>query len=305
MMTTGARGGLYIKETDLQLLAWLAEYKFLQPSHLRVLSGRHLVSIRRRLRQFLALNYVDRLTLPLARSRPVASPPDEFVYQLGRRGVQLVRDQLGVDVTYNPEKQVSSLEHDLSITTFHLCLFLATRQSGCLELEWRQNDLLDHARGDRGERLPVNPDGLLALTDTAMPAAANTQHFFVEVERSRQHSYQTGESAFIRKAVAYQAYAAQRIHLQTWEIEDFRVLTILPTAERAANLRDKIVQSKLDADRFWFTDFGRYTLDRPQSVLQNIWSSAADDDLHALVYNGTAVRERNIVVHPTDRRPGA
>jgi hypothetical protein len=305
MTTTRVRGGLYIKDTDLQLLAWLAEYRYLQPTHIQRLSSRHIVSIRRRLRQLLAEGHVDRLTLPLARSRPVASPPDEFVYRLGRKGVQHVRDQLGVDVSYTAEKQVGSLSHDLAISVFHLCLALAARQSGRLELEWRQTDLLDHARSERGERLPVNPDGLLALTDTALPAAANTQHFFLEVERSRQHSYEAGDSASLRKVLAYQAYGGQGVHRTTWGIENFRVLTILPTAERAANLRDKIAESQLASDRFWFTDFGRYPLDRPKSVLQNIWSSAGDDDLHALLDNGTAVSERTTVVHLTDRPPRA
>ena len=282
MTPTANRRSMYIKQTDLQIMDWLAQFRLLQPRHIHHLSGRHIVAIRRRLRQLTAAGFIDRLTLPWTRLRPIASPPDEFVYRLGRKGTELVSDSIGSNVPFTPEKKTTFLDHDLTISAFHVVLHLVMHAAG-LELQWRQDELQDWVTDDCGERLSVNPDSLFALTDTALPVERNTHCFFLEVERVRQHSYRNGQSAFTRKVQAYLAYAAKGVHRQSWGMDDFRVLTITPTQQRVANLRGKLVDAGIASDRFWFTDSSRYSLDRPSSVLEPIWNSPGDDRCHRLM----------------------
>ena len=252
---TDRRGGFYLKESDLELIRWLADYRYLQPSHLQKLSGRHIVSLRRRLRQLLAERLVDRLTLPLSRSRPIDSPPDQYVYRLGSRGVKLAREALGLDAVHTEDKKATFLEHDLAISAFHLGLELMARESdGRVVLQWRQTGLQDWARDPDGQRLSVNPDALFSFTDLRLPVDRNTNHFFLEVERSRQHGYANGESSFVRKVQAYDAYSKQGRHRQTWGIDGFRVLVIVPTVERAENQRIKVTNTGLEPGRFLFAE---------------------------------------------------
>jgi hypothetical protein len=289
MTRTSKCSSFYLKATDLEMLVWLADYRLLQPRHFETLAGRHVVAIRRRLRQFVDQRLTDRLTLPYSRSRPVAAPADQYVYRLARRGAQLLRERCGISAIYSGDRQVAFLEHDLTIANFHVTLSLACAEAG-LELQWRQTELLDSAPGERSSLVSVNPDALFSVTDMSLPAESNTNAFFLEVERVRQHSYKEGESAFVRKMRAYDRYAVSGACRQTWGFDGFRVLVLVPTAQRAANLRAKLIAADLAADRFWFTDWTRYRLDRPASVLEPIWISAADDRLHAFV-NKEATRQ--------------
>jgi hypothetical protein len=86
---------------------------------------------------------------------------------------------------------------------------------------------------------------------------------------------------------AYDRYAVSGTCRQTWGIVGFRVLVVVPTAQRAANLRDKLIAAELASDRFWFTDWARYTLAMPASVLDPIWLSAGNDRLHTLMDEAT------------------
>lgn len=292
MRSRSSRPAFYLKTSDMEMLGWLARFLYLQPRHFQALGGRHIVSIRRRLRQLLERGLVERLTLPFSRSKPVAAPPDEYVYRLGRRGVDLVRDRLDLDARYTAQKQAAFLEHDLTISTFHVTLTLAVTDCAPYELTWRQSDLLDWTQGSKP--VPVNPDALFALTATDLPPGADTNCYFLEVERVRQHTYQDGESAIIRKARAFEAYALAGCR-QTWDIDDFRVLLILPTAERVVGLRRKLVERGLASDRFWLTDVSRYSLSRPASVLEPIWTSPANDRLRALMSSAESPEQRSPV----------
>ena len=270
------RSRLYLKDSDVRIVRWLAAYRYLQPRHFQKLSGRHIVSIRRRLRQLLAGGLVERLTLPLTRVRPVQSPPDEYVYRLGRKGVALALEHGEEELTYTSEKKATFLEHDLAISTLHLALELAAQERGDLGLDWQQRQLQDWALDRAGERVSVNPDALFTLTDRRLPSAANTQAFFLEMVRSREHSYQHGESAFIRKCRAYHLYAQQGRHQRAWGIADFRVLIVTPTPQRTLNLCAKLAAAELPFKRFWLTDLTRYSLATPHSVLGSIWLTPRD-----------------------------
>ena len=147
-MTTLSRPSFYWKETDEDIIGWLADFHYLQPLHLQLLSGRNIIAIRRRLRQLHEQGLLHRTTVPFARNAPVWSPPDQYVYYLSRKGLAVARE-LGIAdeaSRSNSEKSVALLPHDLFLTTFHLDLVLATPATGTLHLvfwEQRRSLLLD------------------------------------------------------------------------------------------------------------------------------------------------------------------
>lgn len=281
-MSTHPRGSFYIKESDKEIIRWLGEYHYLQPVHVQLLSNRHIISIRRRLRQLHEQGFVMRTTVPFARNAPVWSPPDQYVYYLSRKGLTLAR-QLGfVDeyARYNSEKSEALLPHDLFLTTFHLTLALATQAAGTVHLiywEQRRSVLQDsvHAGYDH---YSVNPDALFFVKDDTKPHAANTSYFFLEYERSRPAGHARGESNFIRKMRGLEEYHRTGGEMKRWGIPNFYVLTVTPTHERAANLCRSLVDADppLASKRFWFTDANHVSLDRPAEILEEIFFTPKD-----------------------------
>src|SRR5216683_857583 len=123
------RSGFYFKDSDAELLKRLVEYRFLQPGDFQRLTGRNIISLRRRLRQLLQREYIERFTLPLERDAPIGSPPDAFVYQLAPRGILKAKEYgfADEDYRYTREKSNLFLLHDLLVTKFHVTIELATR----------------------------------------------------------------------------------------------------------------------------------------------------------------------------------
>lgn len=280
------RSGFYFKESDADLLKHLAEYRFLQPNDFQKLTGRNIVSLRRRLRQLLLHGYVERLTLPIEREAPIANPPDAFVYQLKPRGIEKAKEYgfADDDYRYTREKSNLFLQHDLLLTKIHLTLELATRDTS-LELaawEQRRSVLLDSVEDERGGRLSVNPDALFGLKDRDKLDGHNTSYFFLEVVRSRESDYQRQQSYFMRKMHAFIAYHAQGKHTERYGIANFRVITVTPTKQRALNLCEKLRNAGINSKRFWFTPIEHISPDATPSVLEKVFFTPKDFELGAL-----------------------
>src|SRR5262249_26272422 len=134
------RNGFYFKETDVEILKRLVEYRYLQPGDFQRLTGRNIISLRRRLRQLMQQGYLDRPTLPLEREAPIASPPDAFVYQLAPRGILKAKEYGLADDNHRHTREKSNLflAHDLLITKIHLTLELATRGTSLELVAWER-----------------------------------------------------------------------------------------------------------------------------------------------------------------------
>jgi len=273
------RDAFYFKESDAEILKRLVEYRLLQPDDLVRLTGRNMISLRRRLLQLLRQGYVERLTLPLERERPVGSPPDAFVYRLAGRGMRTAKVYGFADEDDRATREKSNmfLPHDLVITKIHLTLALATRDTPLELVGWeqRRSVLLDWADNGRG-RLSVNPDALFGLKNREKPEGQNTSYFFLEVVRSRESDYRKGESYFMRKMAAFVAYHRQGKHTARYGISNFRVITITPTRQRAENLCRKLVNAGLASARFWFTDLASVSPDEPMGILGKVFFTPKD-----------------------------
>ena len=269
----------YFKESDAEILKRLVEYRYLQPGDLRRLTGRNLISLRRRLRQLMRQGYLDRLTLPLEREAPIGSPPDAFVYQLAPRGFLRAKEYgfADEDHRYTREKSNLFLAHDLLITKIHLTLELATRGTPLELVAWeqRRSVLLDWAENGSG-RLSVNPDALFGLKDREKPEEQNTTYFFLEIVRSRESDYRRGESYFMRKMQAFLAYHRQGKHTARYGISNFRVITVTPTKQRALNLCEKLQKAGFAFKRFWFTDLSPISVDEPARILEKVFFTPKD-----------------------------
>jgi len=79
----------------------------------------------------------------------------------------------------------------------------------------------------------------------------------------------------MRKMRAFQEYAQQKKHEARRGIGSFLV-SVVPTRERAVNLCRKVGEGGLAFKRFWFTDFSRYSLDRPAQILEKIFITPRD-----------------------------
>ncbi len=274
-----AEARFYFKESDAEILKLLADYRFLQPSDIRRLTGRNLISLRRRLRQLLQRGYVERLTLPLERLAPVASPPDEFVYHLAGRGVQRAREYGFVDESYRPPRGKSTMgvPHDLLVTKFHLAIQLAIRDRPLELVAWeqRRSQLLDWVE-DGSRRLSVNPDAYFGLKDRERPEGQNTYYFFLEIERTGENDFHHQQSNFLRKCIAYLQFHRQGRHTARYGISNFRVVTLTPTKQRAVNLCHKLRKAGLAFKRFWFTDLSPVSLDEPARILDRVFFTPKD-----------------------------
>jgi protein involved in plasmid replication-relaxation len=273
------RSGFYFKESDAELLRRLVEYRFLQPEDFQRLTGRNLISLRRRLLQLLRHGYIERFTLPLERDAPIGSPPDAYVYQLKPRGVLKAKEYgfADDDYRYTREKSNLFLQHDLLLTKIHLTLELATRSAPIEIVGWEQRRavLLDWADHESG-RLSVNPDALFGLKDKEKPEGQNTTYCFLEVVRSRESDYQAQQSYFMRKMHAFMAYHRQGKHVARYGISNFRVITVTPTKQRALNLCEKLRNAGLTSKRFWFTDLAAVCNEDRAEILEKVFFTPQD-----------------------------
>jgi len=269
----------YFKDTDAELLERLVQYRFLQPGDFEKLTGRNIISLRRRLRQLVQRGFLDRLTLPMERDAPVGSPPDAFVYQLTPRGVLKAKEHGHADEDYRATREKSNLllPHDLLITRFHLALELATRGTPLELIAWeqRRSVLLDCAHNGMG-RMSVNPDALFGVKNSNKPEGQNTTYFFLEMVRSRESEYERQQSYFMRKMEAFLAYHRQGKHTARYGIRNFRVVTVTPTRKRAENLCRKLANAGLASARFWFTDLASVSPDEPGRILEKVFFTPRD-----------------------------
>ena len=276
---TRSASGFYFKDTDAELLERLVLYRFLQPGDFEKLTGRNIISLRRRLRQLVQRGYVDRLTLPIERDVPVGSPPDAFVYQLTPRGVRKAKDHGFADDDYQATREKSNLllPHDLLITRFHLTIELAIRGTPLELVAWeqRRSVLLDSADNGMG-RMSVNPDALFGVKDSDKPEGQNTTYFFLEMVRSRESEYERQQSYFMRKMEAFLAYHRQGRHTARYGIRNFRVVTVTPTRKRAENLCRKLAEAGLASNRFWFTDLAAVSPAEPHKIFEKVFFTPKD-----------------------------
>ena len=172
------------------------------------------------------------------------------VYGLSDSGLEHVGDLHTVRPKAFTEHCARTLDHELEISYFHIALkqFCAKYS---LQLYWQQADL---------KTATIHPDAYFAITDPLQPNDRNTNHFFLEIERSKFSKYQDGEPSIIRKLGKYYDLFDTRACDKDWGFHQFRVIVVQRTDERRRNLCYAL-QEKYRHRMFWLTTEPRYKQD--------------------------------------------
>ena len=140
-----------------------------------------------------------------------------------------------------------TLDHELTISHFHILVKGLCQQCGWT-LYWQQADL---------KTKTVHPDAYFAITDPAKPEDRNTQHFFLEVERSKVSNYRDGEPSIVRKLAKYYNLFDTAQSEKDWGIRQFRVVVVQRTDERRRNLCHAL-RARYGHRMFWLTTESLY-----------------------------------------------
>jgi hypothetical protein len=146
-----------------------------------------------------------------------------LAYGLTDSGVSLAfREGWETDATKSFKGHaLRTIEHELMITEFHLKLVKLCEERSWA-LRWRQRRL---------DKNKVRPDALFAIND---------EYFFLEMERAKLGDYQDGNPSIVRKIHSYREYLNSSDCREDFGFTKFRVVTVMRTPERAANLRNRI-----------------------------------------------------------------
>ena len=249
--------GFALTERHLRLLANVARHRFLSSVHLCALDGGSPQNVLRCLRALYDHGYLDRPAAQLA-TVPI-SGPRPFVYALGRKGAQALREyghliNTGVDWTEkNKRAGAVFMEHTLAVADFMTGLELACRTRADAAL-MREEDVLalapqetraareplrwsvDTITKGKRETLSVVPDGLFGLAFPDETAA----YFMLELDRGTIPITRRRGNAW-RKSIAYKlatywhGWRAGQ-HEKQFGVKEVRVAMVTNSRERVAHM---------------------------------------------------------------------
>jgi hypothetical protein len=254
-------GNLHIQPRDLDILRDLAEYRFSSMEQILALHGGGMRNLQRRLRYMFHMGIVDR---PDAQK---SFPAERFlIYSLGDEGRKLLSRK---DIGRRKEVGSPYLLHAMMISQFHATLTLALRQYHTHpKIErWLQGYGLKDALASRGQSPELVPDAFFTIRDER-----GALDFFLEADQSTM-----AQKLMLAKIRTYWKWHREKKFQKELGIENFRVLTIAPSEDRAENLCRTAKQGddkKTGSNMFLFLSETRYSLKKSEAVLEPIWTSA-------------------------------
>ncbi len=261
-----------LTETDSKILRDLADYRFLDTTHILALHSEvPKRTIQYRLQQLYQVGFLERPIFQF----PQYQPPAHIIYTLGKKGAEFLFP--GRRATkQSRELKLPFLKHSLFISDFRVILTLALREKKNSKLvSWREEGLFDTVYLE-GEKLPISPDAFFTIEDKN-----DLLHFFLEADRSTMP-----EERFLNKMRAYWQWWKEEGHKDRFNISVFRVLTVNTSESRKENLRQRtkrVDDRQRGSDMFLFTCDKNYNLEKPESILKPIWQSPKNDNLHHLL----------------------
>lgn len=279
----GLIGGFIIQNRDVEIIRLAYEYGLINSEQVCALVHGSDQGILRRLMKLYHHGYLDRPVSQVIFSNPILGP-QKMVYALGDRGADILSERLGIDCgkkkwsKKNGQLRERHIQHTLLISQFRACLTLAmNKTTGARLVLWvRENtkELRDHvnyATGDKRRRLTIIPDGFFGIEDTR-----GLMYFFIEADRSTM-----SHRRFKDKILAYRQWWRQGGARKRFGIENFRVLTLTVSQKRRDNLvktAQRVVE-KGGYYMFWFCCINEIDLAKPESVLEEIWTTAGQTDV--------------------------
>ncbi len=209
-----------------------------------------------------------------------------MVHGLGNAGADLLAKIDGVErentnwQRRNREIGSDKIEHILMASSVGVALTVATTQAEGVELgHWQpEGDPLNAKVAINGEGLPIRPDGFFTLGLFGQPRPF--RHFALEADRSTM-----AHKRFFSKLRAY--WGGRRQYAEFLNINNFQVLVVCLTRERAENLRKLAWQTDQRAQgsqMFLFGSAEDFSVTNPK-ILEPIWTCGRRncDKLHSLI----------------------
>lgn len=282
-------GGIEIQERDVKIIRIVWEFRVITSDLIYALIGGSKQGVLRRLKKLFHLGYLDRPINQIIFSNPIVGHKS-MVYTLGEKGADLLAEQLNIDrakVLYNKnnrEIKEKYIQHSLVISHFRACLAIAIKRvPGAELLFWvpenarELKDTVNASEGEKQRKLTIMPDGFFCIKDNK-----GEMYFFLEADRSTMSN-----ARFNNKIRAYWHWWRQGGSRKKLGVSNFRVLTITISDQRRNNLV-KTAQEAVEKGgeyMFWFCCIKDIDINKPESVLQNIWRTAgqADAKLHSIM----------------------
>lgn len=271
-MRTSQRSKLALTERDHDLLVSLLKYRYLSTSQLRRMHFPSTQTAARRVRLLAAAGYLSTFRTP--------ATPDRIA-TLSRIGAETVAERLSVsmaDLGWDGRRQKPKdylfLQHFLAASDFRIALTEACTQNADVELlgflpehlveptpkgavrKYIRDVIVDAT--DHRQKIGHTPDSVFALRRAGKAAL-----FFLEVDRATTPLSNPDRGVlkmvrFYLSLLTSDAYQRYRLDFSVTEpFKAFRVLTVVPTAERLRNIRQLCGRIDFDPPRaksfFWLT----------------------------------------------------
>jgi hypothetical protein len=280
---------LQLTDRDLRIFDFFTAIRFAETSHFAAAlvptSFPTEEKLRRRLRKFAILGYLDRPAKRIAPARETeygvldekrerGRPED--IWALAQRGANLLKLK-GDWNRNNGRLRPSSFPHPLMITRVYTMLRIAAAK-GLISLDgWQGENVWRVQVPIKGTFLPLVPDAVFILSDNRTDREAT---IFLETDNNTEPLRRTTmvQSSFYKKCLAYWQYWADEIKPRH---ETMLVFTVAKTPERAEALR--LTAQTIDAEGrglnlFWFTSEQTWDISAPERFLyEPIWTTAAGE----------------------------
>ncbi len=249
-----------ITARDVEIIRQVARHRFLRSTHLFQLIGGSPQKINERLGPLYHAGFLDRPRSQLEyHVRGGGSAP--LVYALGKRGAQLLKVQDGLDnadVDWARKNHKTGREfilHTLAVADLRVALTVACRERQGYSVQ-EPDELLaaapvetQRARSPWSWRAKVQHKGAICeiglLPDYVFALIlpdGRRRPFVVEIDRGTMPVERTtlDQSSMLRKFLAYEGGRKQGLHTSRFGWQNFRVLVVTASPERAETMRTVI-----------------------------------------------------------------
>ena len=272
---------LAITKRDLQILELVQDYRFLNTNQIHALVGGSKRNVEERLSRLYHHAYLDRP----AHQRELRNEGYRLmIYALAPKGGRFIACALGRIAPVsrhlaedNKTAKRFHLTHTLMVSQFRACLTLACKNNPDVTLaNWRvpEKTLARVRLGHR--RVAIIPDAMFSLVRSDGQGA----HFFLEADRGTMT-----QARYLLKLQAYwQLHSSDR--RDAGIPRAFRVLTITHSRMRTENLRTAAKQADrghVGSNMFYFITQDACDLQHPEAILERIWRTPANSQLHSLL----------------------
>jgi hypothetical protein len=276
-----------LQARDHEIIRVVSQHRVISSDDLQLLVSGSNQTILRRLQKLFHHGYLDR-----PRSQRQPGYGGRMVYALGQKGAELLAKESGRRPTAdwsekNRQLGASYLEHALMVSRFQAALRFALQTHGSAAVErWIADGLIrdsvsvEHEAST--ERIPIAPDAFFTLRLLNEPEGRNCIHAFVEADRGTMTT-----KRFLLKMHGYWHYWRSGRPEEQFGIKNFLVITVTRTTERSASLCS--TTGDIDAPRhrglrmFLFGSEQKYAAGNSLRILEPIWATPADNDLHSLL----------------------